>query len=197
MTSKRIVDIAGAACALIVLSPLFLVIAIAIRLSMGGPVLFRQERAGLDGVTFEIRKFRSMSDAPSGVMDVSLDYERITRLGAFLRRSSLDELPEFLNVLEGSMSLVGPRPLFVDYLDLYTPKQARRVSVRPGLTGWAQINGRNAVTWEQKFDMDVWYVDNRSLTLDLKILLRTVRAVLAREGISAEGTETAHRFTGS
>ena len=159
---KRFVDVLGAGVALGLFAPLIALIALSIRMTMGSPVLFRQRRAGLYGEVFEIRKFRTMQPAAGGSLDVTKDAERITRLGSFLRRTSLDELPELLNVLEGTMSLVGPRPLFVDYLPLYSTEQRRRHDVKPGLTGAAQIGGRNALTWEDKFRLDVWYVDNQA-----------------------------------
>lgn len=194
---KRIIDVLAAGVLLVVLAPLLAVIALAIRVSMGSPVFFRQERAGLGGDPFTILKFRTMSVSPGGELDVTKDAERLTKLGSWLRRTSLDELPELLNILEGSMSLVGPRPLFMDYLSLYNREQARRHEVKPGLTGWAQVSGRNALTWDEKFELDVWYADNQSPWLDLRIVLRTILSVIRRDGISAEGTPTAHRFEGS
>lgn len=194
---KRLIDIIASGVGLLVLSPLLLVIALAIRFSMGPGVLFRQQRPGRSGRVFTMYKFRTMRDAYDASGAMLPDAQRMTRVGSFLRRSSLDELPELFNVLKGDMSLVGPRPLLVDYLALYTPEQARRHEVRPGITGWAQVNGRNAISWEQKFEYDVWYVDNRSLALDLKILLMTVVAVFRREGISQAGHATAERFAGS
>jgi lipopolysaccharide/colanic/teichoic acid biosynthesis glycosyltransferase len=187
---KRAFDVAVSAVALLVSSLPMAALAVAIRLTMGSPVLFRQVRPGLGGEPFTILKFRTMRDGDEP------DAERITRLGRFLRETSLDELPELLNVLRGDMSLVGPRPLLVAYLDRYTPEQARRHEVRPGLTGLAQVSGRNATTWEQRFALDVEYVDTRSLALDLRIIGRTVRAVLAREGIAAEGHATMPEFLG-
>jgi lipopolysaccharide/colanic/teichoic acid biosynthesis glycosyltransferase len=187
---KRAFDVAVSAVALLVFALPMAALAVAIRLTMGSPVLFRQVRPGLGGEPFTILKFRTMRDGDEP------DAERITRLGRFLRETSLDELPELLNVLRGDMSLVGPRPLLVAYLDRYTPEQARRHEVRPGLTGLAQVSGRNATTWEQRFALDVEYVDTRSLALDLRIIGRTVRAVLAREGIAAEGHATMPEFLG-
>jgi lipopolysaccharide/colanic/teichoic acid biosynthesis glycosyltransferase len=182
---------------LLLLSPLMLVIALAIRLTMGSPVLFRQLRPGLRGEAFELVKFRTMRRLVTADVVPAEDAQRLTRLGRFLRASSLDELPELWNVLRGEMSLVGPRPLLMRYLPLYTPEQARRHDVRPGLTGWAQVNGRNALSWEEKFALDLWYVDNRSLLLDLRILLLTVWRVLRPSGIAAEGSATMPEFTGS
>jgi lipopolysaccharide/colanic/teichoic acid biosynthesis glycosyltransferase len=193
---KRALDVTVAAIALVVLSPLLAIVALAVRVGLGRPVLFTQTRPGRDGVPFRVRKFRTMRDAvgPDGLP--LADEERLTRLGSFLRSSSLDELPELINVLRGEMSLVGPRPLLMEYLDLYSPRQARRHEVRPGLTGWAQVNGRNDTTWEQRLELDVWYVDHWSLHLDLEILLRTARAVLRREGISQDGHVTMPKFEG-
>jgi len=194
---KRLFDIFVAGTALVLLSPLMLLIALAIRLTMGSPVLFRQLRPGLRGEAFELIKFRTMRRLATADVVPAEDEQRLTRIGRFLRASSLDELPELWNVLRGQMSLVGPRPLLMRYLPLYTPEQARRHEVRPGLTGWAQVNGRNALSWEEKFALDLWYVDNRSLLLDLKILLLTVWRVLRPSGIAAEGSATMPEFTGS
>lgn len=170
------------------------VLAAVVRMAMGDPVLFRQERVGLDAKVFTLYKFRTMTDVgPTGVEE---DSRRITAVGSFLRRRSLDELPELINVVKGDMSLVGPRPLLVQYLDRYSPEQMRRHEVRPGITGWAQVNGRNALTWEQKFELDVWYVDNWSLGLDLKILWMTFVQVVKGSGISAEGHATMPEFNG-
>tara|TARA_R110001599_G_scaffold266200_2_gene466947 strand:+ start:944 stop:1540 length:597 start_codon:yes stop_codon:yes gene_type:complete len=194
---KRMFDIAGAAIGLTLLSPLLLVLVILIRRGMGSPVLFRQTRPGKDGKPFEMMKFRTMRDATDTGGQLLPDHVRLTSLGRSLRSSSLDELPELWNVLKGDMSLVGPRPLLMEYLPLYSPEQARRHDVRPGITGWAQINGRNAISWDEKFALDVWYVDNRNLWLDLKIIWLTVRKVMKREGISAAGEATMPKFTGS
>ena len=194
---KRCIDIAGAGLGLIVLSPLLMVLAIMIRIKMGGPVLFRQMRPGLQGQSFFMYKFRTMTDEKDAAGEPLPDAIRMTRLGRFLRNTSLDELPELFNVLKGNMSLVGPRPLLMKYLDCYTPEQARRHKVKPGITGWAQVNGRNAISWEEKFALDVWYVDNCSLWLDVKILFMTVFKVFKREGISAEGETTMPEFMGS
>lgn len=193
---KRIFDFVSAAMALIIFGVPMLLIALQIRRKLGSPVLFRQVRPGLRGRPFKMVKFRTMRD----VLDVDgrplPDGERMTPFGGFLRSSSLDELPELWNVLKGEMSLVGPRPLLMEYLPLYSSEQSRRHEVRPGLTGWAQINGRNALTWDEKFKLDVWYVDNHSFWLDLKILLLTVKKVFIREGISASGEVTMSKFTG-
>ncbi|HEK1009055.1 TPA: sugar transferase [Pseudomonas putida] len=193
---KRLIDISASLCALILLSPVMAVVAWNIRKKLGSPVLFRQIRPGLGGKTFEMVKFRTMRDAVDSEGNPLADAERMTAFGSFLRASSLDELPELWNVLKGDMSLVGPRPLLVEYLPLYSPEQRRRHEVRPGVTGWAQVNGRNALGWEEKFALDVWYVDNQSLKLDLKILFMTVKKVVVKDGISAEGNVTMSKFTG-
>jgi sugar transferase EpsL len=185
---KRGSDAIGAAVALLILAPLMGGVAIALRSRMGVPVLFTQQRPGLHGRPFMIFKFRTMADVPGS------DAQRLTPLGAFLRRTSLDELPELFNVLRGDMSLVGPRPLLMEYLDRYTPEQARRHEVRPGITGLAQVSGRNALSWEEKFRLDTWYVDNYSFMLDMKILARTVAKVIRGDGIAAEGHVTMPRF---
>lgn len=194
---KRLFDILAAACALLLLSPLMLVVAWQIRRRLGSPVLFRQVRPGLAGKPFEMIKFRTMRDAADTDGNPLPDSARMTSFGGFLRASSLDELPELWNVLKGEMSLVGPRPLLMEYLPLYSPEQYRRHETRPGVTGWAQVNGRNALSWDEKFKLDVWYVDNHSLWLDLKIIFLTVKKVLVRDGISAEGEVTMPKFTGS
>ncbi len=194
---KRFLDVLFACLGLCVLSPVMAGIAAAVWRGMGLPVLYTQVRPGLHGKPFRIYKFRTMNTVVDVSGNLMSDAARLTPLGRFLRSSSLDELPELWNVLKGDMSLVGPRPLLMEYLELYTPGQARRHEVRPGITGWAQVNGRNALSWEDRFALDVWYVDNRSLALDLKILWRTVVAVLRREGISAEGHETMPKFEGS
>lgn len=193
---KRMIDILGSLAALLVLLPVILLVAAAIRWRMGAPVLFRQLRPGLHGQPFEMIKFRTMLNATDAQGRPLPDAERLTALGRFLRAASLDELPELWNVLKGDMSLVGPRPLLMEYLELYSPEQARRHEVKPGITGWAQVNGRNAISWEEKFMHDVWYVDNRSLRLDLKILLLSVVKVFGRQGISADGEATMPRFRG-
>lgn len=197
MMGKRLFDIVISALLLVFLSPLFLVLVLSVRLSLGSPVLFKQIRPGLHGKPFTMYKFRTMTDEMDEHGRLLPDEQRLTKLGRFLRSTSLDELPELINVLKGDMSLVGPRPLLMDYLPLYTPEQARRHEVRPGITGWAQVNGRNEISWEEKFEYDVWYVDNRSFLLDIKILWMTLIAVLRREGISAEGHATMPPFTGS
>jgi lipopolysaccharide/colanic/teichoic acid biosynthesis glycosyltransferase len=194
---KRLFDLVVSGAALIILSPLLLAISVTIRLNLGSPVLFRQRRPGRNGRPYQMVKFRTMRDAVDIDGGPLPDDERMTPLGRMLRTTSLDELPELWNVIRGDMSLVGPRPLLMEYLSLYTPEQARRHEVRPGITGWAQVNGRNAISWEEKFRLDVWYVDNRSFLLDLKILLLTVKKVFVREGISQEGQATMERFTGS
>lgn len=194
---KRIFDIVVSLLALLALSPLLAVLALQVRRKLGRPVLFRQSRPGLHERSFEIRKFRTMTDDRDTDGNLLADSERLLPFGRFLRSTSLDELPELWNVLKGEMSLVGPRPLLMEYLDLYSEEQARRHEVRPGITGWAQVNGRNALTWEEKFDLDVWYVDNHSLWLDLKILILTIARVFKREGVSQEGHATMERFQGS
>ena len=194
---KRTLDILGASFGLIVFSPILIVVSLMIRREMGSPVLFRQTRPGRHGKPFQMIKFRTMRDAIDADGRPLPDAERLTKLGRFLRASSLDELPELWNVLKGEMSLVGPRPLLMEYLPLYSPEQARRHEVRPGVTGWAQVNGRNAISWDQKFALDVWYVDNRSLWLDLKIIWLTIRKVIKRDDISAAGEATISKFTGN
>ncbi|EIV1774909.1 sugar transferase [Vibrio vulnificus] len=193
---KRLFDFLVSLTALILLSPIIALVAWKIRKNLGSPVLFRQTRPGLNGKPFEMVKFRTMKDAVDAQGNPLPDSERMTPFGDKLRNSSLDELPELWNVLKGEMSLVGPRPLLMQYLPLYSPEQARRHEVRPGVTGWAQINGRNAISWEEKFKLDVWYVDNRSFWLDIKILLLTVKKVFVKEGISADGHVTIAPFTG-
>ena len=193
---KRALDVIGASFALLVFGPVMLYIALRIWREMGSPVLFRQVRPGLQGKPFVMYKFRTMTEERDAEGRLLPDEKRLTPLGKFLRQYSLDELPEFINVLKGEMSLVGPRPLLMEYLDRYTPEQARRHEVKPGITGWAQVNGRNALTWEEKFRLDVWYVDNWNLLLDLKILFLTLVKVLRREGISAEGHATMPEFKG-
>lgn len=194
---KRGLDILVSALMLVILSPFFLAIAAAVRLSTGSPVLFIQERPGKGGRIFRIYKFRTMHNAGDARGELLPDADRITRLGRFLRVSSMDELPELLNVLRGDMSLVGPRPLRVEYLELYTREQARRHTVRPGITGWAQVNGRNALSWETKFEYDVWYVDHWNLALDLKILAITLLRVVQGHGISAQSHATMPPFAGT
>jgi lipopolysaccharide/colanic/teichoic acid biosynthesis glycosyltransferase len=194
---KRLIDMAVSASALAVLGLPLILVGLLIRWNMGGPALFRQIRPGLDGKPFTMIKFRTMRDASSADGMPLPDAERLTPLGRFLRASSIDELPELWNVLRGEMSLVGPRPLLMEYLPLYSPEQARRHLVRPGLTGWAQVNGRNAISWSEKFKLDVWYVDNRSLAVDLKIIALTIRKIIIKEGISAQGEATMTRFMGN
>jgi len=194
---KRLFDIMLALIAFLLLWPVMLLVALLIHLKLGSPVLFKQTRPGLNGKPFNMLKFRSMLDATDKDGNPLPDDQRLTRFGHILRSTSLDELPGLINVLKGDMSLVGPRPLLMEYLPLYSPEQARRHDVRPGITGWAQVNGRNAISWEDKFKLDVWYVDNRSMWLDIKILFLTVKKVFVREGISAEGEATMSKFTGS
>lgn len=194
---KRLMDIIVSAMALILFSPIIAIVAYKIQKKLGKPVLFRQKRPGLNGEVFEMIKFRSMRDALDEHGNALPDNERLTPFGEKLRRSSLDELPGLWNVLKGDMSLVGPRPLLVEYLPLYSKEQAKRHNVRPGVTGWAQVNGRNAISWEDKFKLDVWYVENQSLWLDIKILFLTVKKVLVKDGISAQGEATMSKFTGS
>jgi sugar transferase EpsL len=193
---KRVVDIVGASVGIILLAPVMLAVALLVLLTMGRPVLFRQQRPGLRGKPFTLYKFRTMRDARSASGELLPDELRLTTFGKWLRSTSLDELPELFNVLKGEMSLVGPRPLLMEYLPRYSPEQARRHEVKPGITGWAQVNGRNALSWEEKFRLDVWYVDRWNLWLDMKILLLTIWKVLKREGISAEGSATMPVFTG-
>jgi lipopolysaccharide/colanic/teichoic acid biosynthesis glycosyltransferase len=194
---KRALDVTVSAVAMVVLSPVLLAIAILVRWKLGRPVLFKQERPGLHGDPFTLVKFRTMKLAPVDPTDGSTDKDRLDPFGAKLRSTSLDEMPELWNILRGDMSLVGPRPLLMHYLSLYSERQARRHEVRPGVTGWAQINGRNATPWPERLEMDVWYVDNRSFWLDLKILALTVPRSLRRSGVTQEGQATVEYFTGS
>ena len=194
---KRVLDLVGASVGLLLLSPLMAFIALLIRFMMGPPILFRQVRPGLHGKPFVMYKFRTMLDLRDEQGNLLPDEQRLTPLGRFLRSTSLDELPELFNVLKGDMSLVGPRPLLMEYLDRYTPEQFRRHEVKPGITGWAQVNGRNALTWEEKFELDVWYVDHWNLWLDLKILALTLWKVIKREGINHPGQATMEEFKGS
>lgn len=194
---KRLLDIVLASFGLIVLVPIIAIVAVCIRRKLGSPVIFSQVRPGLHGVPFKMVKFRTMLDAFDVDGNPLPDSQRMTSFGSFLRASSLDELPELWNVLKGDMSLVGPRPLLMEYLPLYSAEQYRRHEVRPGVTGWAQINGRNALSWEDKFRLDVWYVNNRSIWLDCKILFLTVKKVLVRDGISADGEVTMPKFSGN
>ena len=194
---KRLFDILGAVLGLLILLPIIVTLAWQVRRKLGSPVLFRQTRPGLHGKPFQLIKFRTMRNAIGLDGRPLPDSERMTSFGSFLRSASLDELPELWNVLKGDMSLVGPRPLLMEYLPLYSLEQARRHELRPGVTGWAQVNGRNALSWDEKFRLDVWYVDNHSFWLDLKILALTVKKVFVREGISAAGEATMTYFTGS
>jgi sugar transferase EpsL len=194
---KRLIDIVGAGLMLLVLGPLMAILVVCVRIAVGKPVLFRQVRPGLGSRPFNLIKFRTMRDARGEHGELLPDHERLTPFGAWLRRASLDELPELFNVLRGEMSLVGPRPLLVEYLRLYSADQARRHNVRPGITGWAQVNGRNAISWEEKLALDVWYVDNHSLWLDLKILWLTLFAVVRATGITQAGHVTTEKFSGS
>jgi lipopolysaccharide/colanic/teichoic acid biosynthesis glycosyltransferase len=193
---KRLFDIAASASALILLAPVMGVVAWRIRRNLGAPVLFRQIRPGLHGRPFEMIKFRSMRDAVDAAGHALPDAQRLTPFGQWLRSTSLDELPELWNVLKGDMSLVGPRPLLMEYLPLYTAEQSRRHDIRPGVTGWAQVNGRNALDWEHKFQLDVWYVDHQSFWLDMRIMLMTIKKVFLRDGIGAPGEATVSRYTG-
>lgn len=193
---KRLFDIVAACCAMLLLGLPLLYLAWQVRRKLGSPAIFRQTRPGLKGQPFNMYKFRTMTEARSTDGQLLPDADRLTPFGRFLRSTSLDELPELWNVLRGDMSLVGPRPLLMDYLPLYSLEQSRRHEVRPGITGWAQINGRNTLNWDEKFRLDVWYVDNRSMRLDFRILGLTVRKVLVRDGISAAGEATMPRFSG-
>lgn len=194
---KRLFDVSAALIGSVALIPIFIFIGMIIWITMGFPVFFTQRRPGKNGRLFTLIKFRTMTEDHDGTGKVLNDSVRLTRFGTFLRSTSLDELPELFNVIKGEMSLVGPRPLLVQYLDRYTQEQMRRHEVLPGITGWAQINGRNAITWEEKFRLDVWYVDNRSFFLDLKIIIITMLKILRREGISQQGEATAKEFKGS
>ena len=194
---KRLLDIIIASIALILLSPLYALVAYKVKKNLGSPVLFRQVRPGLHSKPFEMIKFRTMKDAVDEQGNPLPDSERLTPFGQMLRSTSLDEMPELWNVIKGDMSIVGPRPLLMEYLPLYSPEQAKRHDVRPGMTGHAQVNGRNAIGWEEKFKLDTWYVENQSIWLDFKIMFKTVHKVLAKDDISAEGEATMTRFTGS
>lgn len=194
---KRATDILVSLFILILLAPVIFFVALLIYFKLGSPVLFKQMRPGLHGKPFTMFKFRSMRDEKDSSGTVLPDEQRLTKFGCFIRSTSLDELPGLFNVLMGEMSLIGPRPLLMEYLPLYSKQQARRHDVRPGVTGWAQVNGRNAISWEDKFEFDVWYVDNHSFSLDVKILFLTVKKVFVREGISASGEATMSKFTGS
>ncbi len=194
---KRLLDIIIAGTALIILSPLYAFVAYKVKKNLGSPVLFRQVRPGLNGKPFEMIKFRTMKDAVDAQGNPLPDSERLTPFGKMLRATSLDEMPELWNVIKGDMSVVGPRPLLMEYLPLYNEEQAKRHLVRPGMTGYAQVNGRNAISWEEKFKLDTWYVENRSTWLDFKIMFKTVHKVLAKDDISAEGEATMSKFTGT
>lgn len=194
---KRLLDIIIASTTLILLSPLYIYVAYKVKKNLGSPVLFRQVRPGLHGKPFEMIKFRTMKDAVDAQGNPLPDSERLTSFGKMLRSTSLDEMPELWNVIKGDMSIVGPRPLLMEYLPLYNKEQAKRHDVRPGMTGYAQVNGRNAISWEQKFKLDTWYVENRSLWLDFKIMLQTVKKVIAKDDISEAGEATMTKFTGS
>ena len=197
MVAKRVLDVVVAGVALILLSPVLAVVALLVRLRLGSPVLFRQERAGLDRQPFTLTKLRTMTEERGADGELLPDEERLPAFGSFLRSTSLDELPELVHVIRGEMSLVGPRPLPTTYLDRYTPRQARRHEVRPGITGWAQVNGRNTAGWPERLEMDVWYVEHRSLRLDLQILWRTLRVVVSREGVAEDGRATMTEFLGT
>ena len=194
---KRLLDIVIASSALVLLSPVYALVAYKVKKNLGSPVLFRQVRPGLHGKPFEMVKFRTMKDALDAQGNPLPDSERLTSFGKMLRATSLDEMPELWNVIKGDMSIVGPRPLLVEYLPLYNSEQAKRHHVRPGITGHAQVNGRNAISWEKKFELDTWYVENQSLWLDFKIMLKTVKKVIAKDDISAEGEATMTKFTGT
>jgi len=194
---KRLFDVVIASIALVILSPLYIFVAYKVKKNLGSPVLFRQVRPGLDGLPFEMIKFRTMKDAFDEQGNPLPDSERLTHFGKMLRSTSLDEMPELWNVIKGDMSVVGPRPLLMEYLPLYNKEQAKRHNVRPGMTGHAQVNGRNAISWEQKFKLDTWYVENRSIWLDFKIMLQTVKKVIAKDDINETGEATMTKFTGS
>ena len=194
---KRVLDIAIASTALVLLSPVYALVAYKVKKNLGSPVLFRQVRPGLHGKPFEMIKFRTMKDAMDAQGNSLPDSERLTPFGKMLRATSLDEMPELWNVIKGDMSIVGPRPLLMEYLPLYNAEQAKRHDVRPGITGHAQVNGRNAISWEKKFELDTWYVEHQSLWLDFKIMMKTIQKVIAKDDISAEGEATMSKFTGS
>lgn len=195
--SKRLFDIVSAVFLSFVFAPLIFFVWILVRVNLGSPAIFVQTRPGLGGRSFKLYKFRTMTNATNSDGALLSDHDRLTRFGKFLRACSLDELPELWNVIRGDMSLVGPRPLLMEYLPLYSPEQARRHEVRPGITGWAQVSGRNRVSWPEKFALDIWYVDNRTMLLDIKILWLTVGKVLRRDGISMAGEATAKKFRGN
>ncbi|URT70216.1 sugar transferase [Cytobacillus firmus] len=194
---KRLLDLFASTLLLIIFFPVILACGLLIKIKLGSPILFKQERPGLNGKPFYLYKFRSMTEERNDKGHLLPDHTRLTSFGEFLRRYSLDELPQLINVIKGDLSLVGPRPLLMKYLPLYTPEQAKRHLVRPGITGWAQVNGRNALSWEEKFEHDVWYVNNRNLLLDLKILILTIKKVIKSEGVSQPGNATMESFKGS
>ncbi|VEF49068.1 sugar transferase [Bacillus freudenreichii] len=194
---KRLQDLTAALMLLVLLSPFIILIGLLVRYNLGRPVIFRQQRPGLHGKPFYLYKFRSMTDERDESGNLLPDHKRLTSVGKFLRKYSLDEIPQLLNVLKGELSLVGPRPLLMEYLPLYTPRQAKRHLVRPGITGWAQVNGRNAIDWEDKFELDVWYVENQSILLDIKILFITILKVIRSEGIHQPGKATVENFKGT
>lgn len=194
---KRVVDLATSLSILLAILPIMIILAMLVRIKIGYPIIFKQDRPGLNGKVFKLYKFRTMSDVKDENGNLLPDHLRVTKFGTLLRATSLDELPSLLNVLKGDLSLVGPRPLLIQYLPLYSDEQARRHNVRPGITGWAQVNGRNAISWDEKFKLDIWYVDNQSIWLDVKILLLTVKKVLVKEGISAKDHVTMPLFKGT
>lgn len=194
---KRPLDFTLASLSILLLSPVFLIIAVLVKIKLGSPVIFKQQRPGLNEKIFTMYKFRTMTNEKDANGELLADSERLTKFGKFLRSTSLDELPELFNVLKGEMSIVGPRPLLIEYTPLYDEQQRKRLNVLPGITGWAQVNGRNALTWEEKFKLDTWYVENWNFILDLKIIVKTILVVLKREGISAQGEATMSRFTGN
>lgn len=193
---KRFFDVVMSLVLIIAFFPIFVLLVLVIRFKLGAPVLYKQVRPGLNGKPFEMVKFRSMSNTKDADGNALPDEQRLSSFGKFLRSTSLDELPELWNIFRGDMSFVGPRPLLMEYLPLYSPEQLRRHDVRPGITGWAQVNGRNSISWPERFKLDLWYVDNQSVLLDVRILLKTVYKVLSREGISADGQATMQKFTG-
>ena len=196
LSAKRLFDLVFSLVLIILLAPLFVLLSLMIYLDLGSPILFRQQRPGLHGVLFTFFKFRTMDNKTDENGNLLPDGARLTALGRLMRRTSLDELPQFFNVIKGDMSLIGPRPLLMEYLELYTDEQMRRHEVKPGITGWAQVNGRNAITWEEKFRLDLWYVDNRSFLVDLRIILLTIIKVVKKDGINQEGMATAEKFKG-
>lgn len=193
---SRLIDVVLAFGGVVVFAPVFVVVALLVSFKLGAPILFQQTRPGKHGKLFKLFKFRTMKDLRSNTGELLPDKQRLSSFGRLLRSTSLDELPSLINVLKGDMSLVGPRPLLVEYLDRYTPEQARRHEVRPGITGWAQVNGRNAISWDEKFDLDIWYVDNQSFLLNLKILVMTIKKIFMRDGITAHDHVTTEKFRG-